>query len=71
MFKKPALYVIQRGDDILPGVYDTHREATTAIQGLAAGFEYSVATVVPPKGVKLDAFKKIIEAKLSGRREST
>jgi hypothetical protein len=67
MFKKPALYVIQRGDDILPGVYDTHREASDAIQGLADGFEYSVGTVTPPPGVKLAAFKKTIEAKLSGR----
>lgn len=64
MFKKPALYVVQRGDDILPGVYDTHAQATTAIQGLAPGFEYSVGTIVPPKGMPLGVFKKTIEAKL-------
>lgn len=67
MFKRPALYVVQRGDDILPGVYDTHAEATTAIQGLAPGFEYSVDTITPPRGMPLAAFKKAIEAKLSGK----
>ena len=70
MFKKPALYVVQRGDDILPGVYDTHREASDAIQGLAAGFEYSVGTVHPPRGMPLGVFKKTIEAMLSGRGEA-